>query len=160
MQGAGKRDSTGLHRCHSPRIPGVDTATNWSGKCEYAVRQRRTRTMPNSSILSLASSFVNSKSMVLAWFLDAVDCSLRLRDMIAAVCDAAVADSLCAVCVCARKASSSLHIVSTPPQRVKLKLTFAGGRQVHGIVRSYHRDPVCYLRAPQFCPHVPESVFP
>lgn len=80
--------------------------------------------------------------------------------MIAAVCDAAVADSLCAVCVCARKAPSSLSIVSTLPQRMRLELTVAGGRQVHGIERSYHPDPVCYLRAPQFCPHAPESVFP
>ena len=45
----------------------------------------QTCTMPNSSRLSLASSFMISKSIFLAWFLDAVDCSLRLIDMIAAV---------------------------------------------------------------------------
>lgn len=80
--------------------------------------------------------------------------------MIAAVCDAAVADSVCAVCVCARRASSSLCIVSPLPQRTRPELTFATGLQVHGIVRSYHPDLVWYPRAPRFCLHVPGLVFP
>ena len=53
--------------------------------------------IPSNSLLSLASSLRISSSMVFAWFLAADDWSFRLRDIIAAVCDAAVADSCCAV---------------------------------------------------------------
>jgi len=68
-----------------------------------------TWTMPSSSLVSLASSFLISSSMVLAWLLEADDCNLRFSDIMAAVCEAAVADSCRAVCVCARSVSSSLE---------------------------------------------------
>lgn len=46
-----------------------------------------------SSFDSLASSFLISRSMLRAWFLAAEDCSFMFKDIIAAACEAAVADS-------------------------------------------------------------------
>lgn len=64
--------------------------------------------MVSNSRASRASIFLTSKSMCRAWFLDAADWSLRLRDIMFAVWEAAVADSCCAVCVSVRRLSSSL----------------------------------------------------
>lgn len=49
--------------------------------------------MRSISLFSRASSFRISNLMVFAWLLDAEDYSLRLRDIIASVCKAAVAGS-------------------------------------------------------------------
>ena len=54
----------------------------------------QTWTMLNSSFDSLASKDLSSRSMFRARFFMADDCSLRLRDIIAAVWDAAEADSV------------------------------------------------------------------
>ena len=67
--------------------------------------------MLSSSRASRASIFFTSRSMCRAWFLEAVDCSLRFKDIIAAFCEAAVADSCWAVCVSVRRVSSSLENV-------------------------------------------------
>jgi hypothetical protein len=53
----------------------------------------QTWTMDNNSFVSRASNFLISNSMFFAWFFDADDCNLRFNDIIAAVCDTAVADS-------------------------------------------------------------------
>lgn len=62
----------------------------------------------NISLCSLASHFASSRSILLAWFLEADDCNLRLSDIIAAVWEAALSDSDCADCVWARRLSRSL----------------------------------------------------
>lgn len=61
-----------------------------------------------SSLTSRASIVLTSSSICLAWFLEAVDWSLRLRDSIAAVWVAADADFSLAFCVSALRESSSL----------------------------------------------------
>lgn len=69
---------------------------------------RPTCTIPKSSPLSRASSFLISSSTALAWFFAAEDWSFKFSDIIVAVWCAAVADSCCAVWVAARNVSSSL----------------------------------------------------
>ena len=62
----------------------------------------------NISLCSLASHFASSRSILLAWFLEADDCNLWLSDIMAAVWEAALSDSDCADCVWARRLSRSL----------------------------------------------------
>ena len=63
-----------------------------------SMKERKpTCTIPSSSPLSLASSFLISSSTALAWFFAAEDWSFKFSDIIAAVWCAAVADSCCAV---------------------------------------------------------------
>ena len=69
---------------------------------------QHTCTILSNSLHSLASILRISSSILLAKLLEAEDCSFRFRDIIAAVCDAAVADSVCAVCVSVLNVSSSL----------------------------------------------------
>ena len=72
----------------------------------------QTWTMLSSSFDSLASKDLSSRSMLRVRFFMAEDCSLRLRDIIAAVWDAAEADSDWAVWVCVRSWSSSLYVIN------------------------------------------------
>src|SRR5258706_13587493 len=96
MRCAGRTDRRWWHRCltrctfeaskatfHHPQLVRVD-----GGKI------LRTWTMLSSSLPSFASHFRSSRSIFFVWFLDAVDCNLRLRDKTVAVCEAAMADSV------------------------------------------------------------------
>ena len=96
-----------------------------------------------SSLTSRASIVLTSSSICLAWFLEAVDWSLRLRESIAAVWVAADADFSLAFCVSALRVSSSLSPEAqyvSDPERERSR---AGLYVCSCITNSRNRTMVC-----------------